>query len=187
MDYGINNPSGFTTAGFNADGHYANLTMFNGKYKLVPRGPYFYQDTVIVDVKGNLSVDLPVVPFVDVQLTVSAFTSTSITVQVNAKRNPNADVIMPQKIASVVAILGTTNGVNYNNYHIVNNNTSAYRYVKNTKDVTNEQIASENYTHTFNDLQPGTTYFLRGASLVSTNNPSNYYNYSKLLEVKTSD
>lgn len=187
MDYGVPNPAAFTTAGFKADGTYANQTLFNGKYKLVPRGPYFYQDTVTVDLKGSMQVDLPVVPFTYPKITVGEITSNSITVKVSAKRNAAAEAIMPQQISAVVALLGTTAGVNYNNYYVVNNNTTNYRYVVNTSAVNNNVIATNEYSYTFKDLKPGTTYFLRGASRVSTNNPSNYYNYSELLTVKTSN
>jgi hypothetical protein len=104
---------------------------------------------------------------------------------VKASRSVQADAFIKQQISQVVAILGTTAGVNYNNYYVVNNNTSNYRYVTNTTSIANEVISTTDYSYTFENLKPNTTYYLRGASRVSNNNPSNYYNYSKLLSVKT--
>lgn len=187
LDYLVQNPAGFSIAGFKADGSYSNATLFKGKYKLVPRGPYFYSDTVIVDLEGTKNVDLEVVPFVNVGITLEEVTSNSITVKVKASRSVQADAFIKQQISQVVAILGTTAGVNYNNYYVVNNNTSNYRYVTNTTNIANEVISTTDYSYTFENLKPNTTYYLRGASRVSNNNPSNYYNYSKLLSVKTAD
>lgn len=187
LDYGVDNPSGFSIAGFKSDGTYANATLFSGQYKLVPRGPYFYQDTVVVELVGDMSVDLNVIPFVDVELSLVEATSNSITVNVKAKRGEGADEIVQQKISQVVALLGTTAGVNYNNYYVVNNNTSDYRYVVNTSAIENEVISVTEYTYTFKNLKANTNYYLRGASRVSNNNPSNYYNYSDVLTVKTAN
>ena len=124
-DYGVENPAGFTTAGFKADGSYANAMLFNGTYKLVPRGPYFYTDTTVVELKGSMDVDLKVVPFVHASLTIGEVTANSITVKVKAQRNVEADKIVEQQISNVDTVLGTTAGVNYNNYYVVNNNTTA--------------------------------------------------------------
>jgi|GEM_PF-705921 len=185
LDYGVTNPSAFTTAGFKADGTFANMTLFNGRYKLVPRGPYFYQDTVVVDLKGNMTVDLPVIPYTYVDLTVEDVTANSITVKVNASRNATAEALVHQQVSAVVALLGSTAGVNYNNYYVVNNNTVDYRYIVNTSAISNDEIRKNEYTYTFKNLKPQTTYYLRGAARVSTNNPSGFYNYSSLIVVKT--
>lgn len=187
LDYGVTNPAAFTSAGFKADGSYANTTLFDGQYKLVPRGPYFYTDTVVLDLRGNMQQDLNVVPFVDVSLTVGEVTSNSIAVQVKAQRNPGADDIAAQQISQVVALLGTTAGVNYNNYYVVDNNTTDYRYVANTSSTPNAEIGDTEYTYTFTNLKPGTTYYVRGAARVAERNASNYYNYSTLVEVTTNN
>lgn len=187
LDYGVDNPAGFTSAGFKADGSYANTTLFDGQYKLVPRGPYFYTDTVVLDLRGNMQQDLAVLPFVDVDLRVGEVTSNSIAVYVKAQRNAGADAVASQQISQVVALLGSTAGVNFNNYYVVNNNTADYRYVANTSSTPNAQIGETEYTYTFANLKPGTTYYLRGASRVAERNPSSYYNYSELVEVTTKD
>lgn len=187
LDYGVINPTAFSTAGFKADGTYANATLFNGNYKLVPRGPFFYTDTVVVDLKGKMKIDLPVVPYTYVNLTVAEVMTNSITVKIKASRNATAEALLKQQVSAVVALLGTTAGVNYNNYYVVQNNTTEYRYVVNTSAIPNDQIAQNEYTYTFKNLKPGTTYYLRGASRVSTNNPSGYYNYSGLFVVKTNN
>lgn len=184
-DYGVENPAGFTTAGFKADGSYANATLFDGTYKLVPRGPYFYTDTTVVELKGNMEVDLKVVPFVYPTITIGEITANSITVKVKAQRNADAEKIIAQQISNVVAVLGTTAGVNYNNYYVVNNNNTAYRFAENTSAIPNAEIANKEYSYTFANLQAGTRYFIRGAARVANNNPSSYYNYSDLKEVTT--
>lgn len=185
LDYGVTNPAAFTIAGFKEDGTYSNNTIFNGQYKLVPRGPYFYQDTLVVDLAGKMNVDLSVIPYINVKIDVSEVTSTSITVKVKAQRNAAADEIVNQQISQVLAVLGTTAGVNYNNYYVVNNNTTDYRQIVTTSTIANAEIGLTDYSFTFSNLKANTAYYLRGAARVSNNNPSNYYNYSNLLEVKT--
>jgi hypothetical protein len=178
-------PQPNTNNAFKADGTYSSLLIFDGKYKVVPDGPYFYQDTLIVDVKGNTNVDLKVVPYINVSCAVNTVTANSISVSVRAIRNTYADVIKAQPIINVVTLLGTTPVVDYNTYLKVNGNGTDYRSQVNTTAFTNEVIGATVYTYTFANLKPNTTYYIRGGAKVSTGNPNSYYNYSSVIEVTT--
>lgn len=185
LDYGAPIPTAITSAGFKIDGSYGNTYLFNGRYKIVPRGAYFYKDTMVVDVKGSTVADIKIVPYTYVTLVIGTITNNSISITVNATRNPFADATTVQKIANVAAVLGITEGVNINNYLNVNGNATDYRFQVNTEGIPNETVNTTPYAYVFSKLKANTTYYIRGGARVSTGNPSNYYNYSTLAEVKT--
>lgn len=175
--------------GFKADGTYADAQIFNGQYKIMVHGPFFYMDTTTVNIKGNTLANIKVVPYINVKISIGPVTDSTITVTVNALRNTYADAISPQQIVNVGALLGTTMGLNINNYLVLtylgNSHTKDYSPFVNTSSSTNAEIGTINYTFTFANLTPGTTYYVRGAANVSAGNPNNYYNYSSIVQVTT--
>jgi len=167
--------SGVQGTSYNQNGTYLNSAIFSGSYKAIPTGA-FYADTAYFNVNGNTRQDFKVAPFLIVTMQVSSVTATSITVAYQAKTNDPA-----QNVAEAAVWLGPR-GVNRyswlgSNYIPVDN--SSYR------DDHSGLSADAGFTKVFSNLQPNTTYFIRSGALASGKNPSNYWNYSRVYEVKT--
>jgi len=164
-------PSAIQTA-LHPDGSYTRGFIFNGNYKVVPTGPFFYLDTVNINVSGSAKLDLKVIPYLTVTCELLSKTSTSITVRVKVTQ----PVENTQKIARVLAVAATFNTVDVNNYH-------GTRGLTNTESMANSSVVSSSYDYTISALKPGTLYYVRGGG--RTINTGNYYNYSPMLTVTT--
>ncbi|WP_316804323.1 DUF3823 domain-containing protein [Pedobacter nototheniae] len=164
-------PSAIQTA-LHPDGSYNRGFMFSGNYKVVPTGPFFYFDTLNVQVSGSTKLDIKVVPYLTVTCEVLSKTSTSITVRVK--------VALPaqntQKIARILAVAAPFNTVDVNNY-------IGDRGLTNTEAIDNAVVTITSYDYTIGQLKPSTLYYVRGGG--RTINTGNYYNYSPMLEVTT--
>ncbi|MBB2148236.1 DUF3823 domain-containing protein [Pedobacter gandavensis] len=171
------NPEPINSA-IKADGSYANTFIFSGNYKVVAEGPFFYKDTLNLNIKGNVQADLKVTPYMEVTCELVSKTSTSITVRVKANRTPNNT----QKIARVAVVAGTTTGVDINNYYNVNG-TSNGRVLENTEAIADAVVEAKTYEFTLANLKPGTSYYVRGAA--RTINNGNFYNYASMLQIST--
>ncbi|KIO75748.1 hypothetical protein TH53_18940 [Pedobacter lusitanus] len=164
-------PSAIQTA-LHPDGSYTRGFTFNGNYKVVPTGPFFYLDTINVKVNGTTQMDIRVVPYLTVSCEVLSKTSTSITVRVKVAQ-PAQNT---QKIARILAVAATFNTVDVNNYN-------SNRGLTNTEALDNQTVVSKDYDYTIAELKPATLYYVRGGG--RTINPGNYYNYSPMLTVTT--
>lgn len=161
-----------------ADGSYANNFIFSGNYKVVAEGPFFYLDTLSLNIKGGVQRDLKVIPYMDLSCELVSKTSNSITVRVKVKRTPQG----AQKIARVGLVVGTTAGVDINNYYNLNG-TNNGRILENTEAISNEVVEGKTYEFTLSSLKPGTLYYVRGAA--RTINNGNFYNYAEMMRVTT--
>jgi hypothetical protein len=162
-----------------SDGSYDNAYIFSGKYKVIAIGPFYYTDTLTVDVKGSTTLDLKVKPYLNVSATVGEVTANSIKLTYTVKSNGNT-----QKIARVGAIIGNTLGVDINNYL---GNLAANRVLVNTESIANETVNATTYSATFNNLKANTDYYIRAAGRTTpAGNPSSYYNYTDVIKVTTS-
>lgn len=171
LQYGTNNPNPIN-ASVHHDGTYENAMLFSGKYKIVAEGPFYYNDTITVDVNGRTEKDIMVKPFLHVTATTEV-TGNSVTIKYTVKRNDNT-----QKIARVAAMIGTTEGVDVNSY--------TFNDARDVQDVPDATIEGSTYEKVFTGLKPNTVYYLRAASRTSnTGNPTLYFNYTPVIKVKT--
>ena len=161
-----------------ADGSYENDFIFSGNYKVVAEGPFFYTDTVKLNIKGSAKQDLKVTPYLTVTCQLLSKTASSITVKVKIKRSAQNT----QKIARVAVIAGTTNSTDINNYYNLNT-TNNGRVLENTEAVADADAITKDYTFTLSSLTPGTLYYVRGCA--RTINTGNFYNYAPMLEITT--
>jgi hypothetical protein len=164
-------PSAIQTA-LHTDGSYMHSFLFNGNYKIVPTGPFFYLDTLNVKVNGLTKIDIKVIPYLTVTCALLGKTSTSITVRVNVAQPAQST----QKIARVLAVAAPFNTVDVNNY-------TSNRGLTNTEALDNATIVNTSYDYTISQLKPATHYYVRGGG--RTINAGSYYNYSSMLEVTT--
>lgn len=167
----VDNPTSINSV-FKSDGSYQNSMLFNGNYKVVINGPFFYDDTVYMDVHGNTVQNLNARAYMHVDTEVSNITSTSATIKVKLRLGKDND---EQKIARVAAVIGTTNSLDINFF--------TQRGLTDTEAIDNATITSSTYEYTFDGLEPNTTYYVRGGG--RTINTGNYYNYAPLIEIKT--
>jgi len=165
------NPTSINNA-FHSDGSYANEMLFDGHYKIVATGAFFYDDTLRVDVRGATKLDIKVRPFTEVTAAVTHVTARGATVRVRVALGQNNT---EQKIARVGAVIGTTSTLDINFF--------TQRIQTNTEEVPNAAVLDEEYVVNFSDLLPNTTYYLRGVA--RTINLGNRYNYAPLITLKT--
>jgi hypothetical protein len=171
------------TSYFHADGSYDNKLIFSGKYKVVLMGPFSYQDTVVAVVSGETNLDIKVKSYLNVTATVDKVFADSVQVSYTVKSNGNNE-----KIARVGAVLGTTLGVDINNFFGSQN-----RVQVNTEKISNEIVVGSTYKCTFKNLKPNTLYYIRGAGRTMATassaplwkNTSNYWNYTNIIKVTT--
>lgn len=174
QEYSSSNPNP-TNSAVHPDGSYENAMLFTGKYKLIAEGPFYYTDTITVNVNGTTRQDIPVKPFLLVTAATSEVTANTVTIRYSVKRNGNT-----QKIARVSAVIGTTEGVD------VNSNTfTATQDVQNIPDAT---IETTTFEKKFTGLKANTVYYLRAAARTGgAENPSQYFNYTPLIRIQTTN
>ncbi|PST82043.1 hypothetical protein C7T94_14600 [Pedobacter yulinensis] len=164
-------PSAIQSA-LHPDGSYTRDFIFDGNYKVVPTGPFIYQDTLQVAISGNTRLDIKVIPYLNVSCELVTKTSNSITVRVRVTQPPQST----QQIAQVLAVAAPFSSVDANTY-------MGTRGLTNTSAVANSQVVATTYEYTLSQLKPNTLYYVRGGS--RTNNTGNFYNYSPMLQVTT--
>jgi hypothetical protein len=170
--YSTNNPNPINGA-VHHDGTYENAMLFSGKYKIVAEGPFYYNDTITVDVNGNTQQDILVKAYLQVTASASDVTANSVTIKYTVKRNENT-----QKIAHVSAVIGTTEGVDVNNY--------TFNDARDVQAIPDPTIEATTYEKVFTGLKPNTVYYLRAAArTANVENPSLYFNYTPVIKVKT--
>lgn len=156
-----------------SNGDYRNDMLFDGNYKIVLNGPFFYDDTLSVKINGETKQDILVRAYLHVKSDVVEVTANSAKVKVHVLNGLNND----QKIARIAAVMGTTNSLDINFFSL--------RELTDTESIDNEQLLNAEHTYEFKDLKPNTTYYVRAAA--RTINTGNYYNYSPMIEIKTLD
>lgn len=160
------------------DGSYANTFIFSGNYKVVAEGPFFYTDTLFLNIKGDVQADLKVMPYLEVNCELVSKTSTSITVRVKTNRTAGNT----QKIARVAVVAGTTASVDINNYYNVDGTKNGLVLV-NTEAISDATVEAKVYEFTLANLKPGTSYLVRGGA--RTLNNGNFYNYAGMMQIST--
>jgi hypothetical protein len=177
LDYSseIANP---INSAIHSDGSYTNAWIFSGKYKVIAIGPFYYTDTLTVDVKGSTTLDIKVKPYLNVNATIGEITANSIKLTYTVRNNGNT-----QKIDRVGAVIGSTLGVDVNNYL---GELPTSRIITNTQSTPNALINQLTYTAQFKDLKANTEYYIRTIGRTNpTLNPSGYFNYSNVIKVTT--
>ncbi|WP_418360829.1 DUF3823 domain-containing protein [Sphingobacterium detergens] len=160
------------TSYFKADGSFENNMLFDGNYKVVADGPFFYEDTLKVRINKSLIQDISVRPYLYVTTELVSKTASSITVKVKTslgEGNTN------QKISRVGVTAGLTNSVDINFYKA--------RELTNTESESNAAIVGTEYIYELKNLASKSTYYIRGAA--RTINTGNYYNYAPMLTIMT--
>ncbi len=160
------------TSYFKSDGSFENNMLFDGNYKVVVDGPFFYEDTLNVKINKALTQDISVRPYLYVTAELVSKTTNSITIKVKTslgQGNTN------QKIARVAVVAGLTNSVDINFYKA--------RELTNTESESNAVILGKEYIYELKNLASKSTYYIRGAA--RTINTGNYYNYAPMLTVTT--
>ncbi|MBC9909657.1 DUF3823 domain-containing protein [Chitinophaga varians] len=173
VGYSSSNPNPVNTA-VHPDGSFNNNLLFTGRYRIVAEGPFYYKDTVVVDITANTQKDIPVTPFLKVTAVTSNVTNNSVTVKYMVKHNGNT-----QKISRLVAIIGTTEGIDVNSY--------TFNDIQDVQNVPDETVEATTYEKTFTGLKAGAVYYVRAASRISgADNPAGYYNYTPVMKITTS-
>lgn len=160
------------TSYFTSEGTFQNRMLFDGNYKVVADGPFFYDDTLSININQLTAADIMVRPYLYVTAEVVSTTQTTAIIKVKTAFGPGNTT---QKIARVGLVAGLTNSLDINFYTI--------RELTNTETVTNVEILAKEYTYELKDLKPKSTYYIRGAA--RTINTGNYYNYAPMLTIKT--
>lgn len=157
---------------FHADGSYTNTLLFDGNYRIVVNGPFLYSDTLRVAIIGDTNMNIPVLPYLQIDSEIVQVTANKITIRV---RPVASDSNKNTKIARIAAVIGTTNSLDINFY--------GQRMLTNTEQIPNPNLLTQWQEYTFEGLTPATTYYIRGAA--RTINTGNFYNYTLPLIINT--
>jgi hypothetical protein len=150
------------------DGSFENKFVFSGDYRIVAQGPFTAMDAIEMNISGNKTLDIKVIPHL--RLTVNATANgTGIDVSTQISKSANAN-----KIMSVVFLCGKT--------PYVDRNIFVKSVVTNLSSISDQEIIAKTYSATLTGLTPGVTYYVRVGAFAD--NASAYYNYSKIIEIK---
>jgi hypothetical protein len=150
----------------------AHRMLFDGHYKMVADGPFFYDDTVKVNVNQLTTQDITVRPYLYVTAEVVSKTETSAKIKVKTTFGPGNTM---QKIARVGVVAGLTNSLDVNFF--------SFRELTNTEAVADDAVLATTYVYELKDLKPKSTYYIRGVA--RTINTGSYYNYAPMLTITT--
>lgn len=159
-----NQPNDFYTK---QDGTFTNNAIFPGKYQIVAEGPFETLDKVEVEISGATALELKVIPFLRISANATA-TGTSVKMTANIAQSAGKHAIK-----AVEFYCGKT--------PYVDKNTNDKKVEIDLSGMTDEQIIASTLQAEFTELKSGSTLYFRVGAL--GNNPGNYYNYSKVIEV----
>lgn len=160
------------TSYFKSEGTFENKMLFDGNYRVVADGPFFYDDTLKVKINQLTTADIIVRPYLYVTAEVVSKTETTAKIKVKTALGSGNTT---QKIARVGVVAGLTNSLDINFFSI--------RELTNTEADMNDKILATEYTYELKDLKPKSTYYIRG--FARTINTGNYYNYAPMLTITT--
>lgn len=150
------------------DGTFTNNAIFAGKYRIEAEGAFETPEKVELEISGNTTLDLKVVPFLRLTATATA-TGKTVSMTGTVKK-----VSAKREISNLEFFCAKTPYVDKSN--------SAKKVAIDLKGLTDEQIEAETHTASFDNLVSGQTYYFRVGALGK--NSANQYNYSEVIEVK---
>lgn len=151
------------------DGTFTNSRVFAGNYRYVAEGPFqIMSDTPSISIKGNVQIDIKVVPNVRLTTAVTSKDATSAIIKITYEKVP-ANLTMT-KLGLVWSTVTAPNIFTFIEGNII------------TKDVQAMNLTSGSQEFTITGLKAGKSYFVRATAV--TNAPGNYYNYSTQIQVK---
>lgn len=163
-----NQPNDFYTR---QDGTFTNKALFPGKYKIEVEGAFETPQPVELEISGTKELPIQVIPFLRISAEATA-SGNSIRLTATLQRTAST-----RKIKTV--------GFYCNKTPYVDKNTFASEESRKETDLsgkTDAEITSTTFSETFTGLASGQTYYVRVGALAE--NPGNYFNYSKVIEVK---
>lgn len=160
------------TSYFRSEGTFENKLLFDGNYKVVADGPFFYDDTLKIKINQFAAQDIIVRPYLYVTAELVSKTETSVKVKVTTTFGPGNT---KQKIARVGVVAGLTNSLDINFF--------SAREQTNTEAIADQVVLGSEYIYELKNLKPKSTYYIRGAA--RTINAGSYFNYAPMLTVTT--
>lgn len=156
-----------------ADGTFTNTKLFAGTYEISPvEGAFFPIEPQKVEVKGSVSVDFKVMPYLSVTASeIKRIDAETLVVTYTIARSKVGDKILDSRV-----FVSTNPNVGSN---ILSNDLSP---LKDLKEVADTEILKTTYQETIKGLQSGKTYYVRVGA--RTDNASKRYNFTKITEVK---
>jgi hypothetical protein len=150
------------------DGNFVNEAVFPGNYSYTAEGPFRPTDTSpkAVAVNGNTEVEIPVVPYLRLKVSVVSVSGNTAEVKVEYQKVKDEDVF-------------TNLGLVYSTFPNPNTFTSVGGAVM-LEDVSGQDLTSGEKTYTVTGLTAGKKYYFRAVGLAV--NPGSYFNYSSQAE-----
>ncbi len=147
------------------DGTFSNTAVFTGKYKILAEGPFETVEPIEMEVSGSKQMNFEVTPF----LRISAEATSNETGKVTVKTS--VDNVLDKTIQAVEFYYCKTPYVDKNTFT-----------AKESVELgTETELDIATYSHTFENLKSGKTFYFRVGALAV--NPGGFYNYSKVIEV----
>jgi hypothetical protein len=150
------------------DGSFENRSVFAGRYKITAEGPFAAVDTIETEISGAQTLDIRVTPHLRLTVSATPGAGGEVTLSTQVSRSANAP-----KIRTITFVASKT--------AYVDRNVFVKKVDLDVNAESDDEIVSRTHSATLTGLTPGKTYWVRIGALA--NNPSSYYNYSKILEV----
>lgn len=146
------------------DGTFVNSRVFSGNYTYTAVGPFTLvnPERVSLEIRGNMDIDIEVLPHVRVRITDVVVNGTSAIVKVAYEKVNNAQPL------SRIGVAWNT----YQNPNILSVGAGKFQ----EEQVESLELESGEREYTIDGLVAGEINYIR--AFARTNNPGNYYNYS---------
>lgn len=156
-----------------ADGTFYNKRLFKGTYEFTPvEGPFFPVEAKTVDVKGTVTVDFTVTPYLSIsEPVITRIDAQSVEVSYTLSRKKAGDKIIDTRV-----FVSKNPNVGFN---IFDTDASPMTDLSEIDDV---DVLATNFKITVSNLKAGETYYLRVGA--RTDNPQKRYNFTKIVELK---
>lgn len=158
------------------DGTFEDSNLFSGHYKVVPtNGPFWPVDTVELDVKGEISRDFELTPYLKITNLTHSLTGTTLTLKFNLEAPITEDL---PNILDIKPFVNTTD-------YVGSGATISQYSDSNKKDINaswSDEMVSETYELRVSGLKEGQTFFARVGARVDDSYKK--YNYSEIIEVE---
>lgn len=150
------------------DGTFINTSVFPGKYQILVEGPFENTERLEVQISKSETLEIKVIPLLRISADVTVGDRTA-EISTKVRRTSSKRVIK-----AVEFYCSETPYVDKNSF--------SEKKSVDLSNLTDEEISSTTFTGKFIELQKNKTYYLRVGALAE--NPSNYYNYSKVIKVE---
>lgn len=155
-----------------ADGTFNNTKIFKGTYEITPvEGAFFPVEPITKEIKGSVSVDFKVTPYLSVMASDISMSNGVLNVSYTISRSKVSDKIIDARVfVSTNPSVGTNILIN------------DFSPLKDLSEIDDTEILKTTFKESIEGLDKNKTYYVRVGA--RTNNSSKRYNFTKIVTLK---